>query len=475
MDGPPQHMLISLTGIVGVLSLYLFCVLAGESLARSRSGPLRELAKSGNDSAKLARVILMRPERYLLGSQIVMLACCLVAGYLSVRICEGALYASMAEALHSLGVPPELDPFGRLIVTALVFGAVIIFALTFAQFARALAGNCPEQVLAWIAFPLILLTRALNPLVFILRSVAGRVLGWFGCSLPESRPASVSRKEMHELLLRKGRSSDLEKEEKEMLEGVFTFSQTVVREIMTPRKDIVSVDSASSFEAIVATFVNEGFSRILVTGSGLDEVKGILIAKDFLPFIGKKPPTFDIESFLRRPYIVPVSKPVDDLLHEMRRDSVHLAVVVDEHGGTDGIVTIEDLLEEIVGEIFDEFDSPAEEIEVIKTKSGDFLADGSVTIDTLNTVYNFDLPDGDYDTLAGFILQQLGHIPALGETLEYDGFMLRVEQLSKNRIKLVRFIRQKKPSVSSKLEQGALPSGSEQIESPILKTGTENR
>lgn len=473
MDSHPSTLLLSGLGVAGTVVVYLFCVLGHEAILRSRSGPLRERAKQGSHSAKLARVILTSPERYIIASQVWMVLSCLFAGLLLVRLSLADLGAAWLSG--QLG----LEHYGALIELAIVLmGALLVAAVTvfLAQFARALARGCPEDVLCRGSRLLIAMGKLLSPVIRAVELLAGSFLRSLGSQLPAARQRAMSVNEITELVQSGAISGGIEDDDRELLEGVFSFSQTVVREVMTPRNDIVYIEDTAALESIVDLFVTEGFSRVLVVGSGgLDDIKGILIAKDFLPFIGRSDPDFSLAAYIRKPYIVPVSKAVDDLLREMRRDSVHIAIVVDEHGGTDGIVTIEDLLEEIVGEIFDEFDAPEEEVDVIKTKSGDLLAEGSVTIDDLNDIYHFDFPDGDYDTLAGFVLQQLGHIPKLGETLEYRSTVLRIEQVSRNRIKLVRIMGRKNGSKSNDLSlarEARAERSRDTGPARVLKTGT---
>ncbi|MBX7145654.1 MAG: CBS domain-containing protein, partial [Oligoflexia bacterium] len=175
-------------------------------------------------------------------------------------------------------------------------------------------------------------------------------------------------------------------------------------------------------------------------------------AKDFISLLNQPGAKFELKRFMRRAYFVSNTKKVDRLLEEFRRDAVHFAVVLDEYGGVDGVVTLEDLIEEIVGEIFDEHDSPLEEASVVRTTSGDLLVDGSMLIDDLNINHDFDFPEGEYDTLAGFFIHSLGRIPALGEELEFKHLKLRVEEMSHNRITQVRIVGAKKTSDSRTLQ-----------------------
>jgi len=185
---------------------------------------------------------------------------------------------------------------------------------------------------------------------------------------------------------------------------------------------------------LVAIFAKEGVSRVLVCGKELDEVRGMLVAKDLLPFVGRSLSGVRWQTFVRPAYIVPDTKPVRQLLKELRQQGIHFAVVLNEHGSVDGIVTLEDLVEEIVGDIFDEFDTPAERGQLSAVRDGLIVVDGKLPIETLRHDHGVDIPDGDYDTVAGFVLSQLGRVPSEGESLDCAGWSFTVSEVHKHRV-----------------------------------------
>jgi len=361
-------------------------------------------------------------------------------------LCALLLGGVVVEFLHQEVFTPGVALGAALDASAkiAVLFALLLVTLGTAQIAKAVAFAHPETILCAAAVPLRLWSTVSRPIVFLLGGALSRILGFFRVEAPAEREFGVSADEISEIVELSSEAGEIEEDEKEMIQGVITMSDTVVREIMTPRTDIVSVTPEMTLDAVVAVFVREGLSRVLVVGNDLDDVKGVLIAKDLMPLVGKVDPSFNLTRLVRPVYFVLNNKKIDELLAEFKREAVHFAVVLDEHGGVDGVVTVEDLLEEIVGDIFDEHDSPAEEADVIKTKSGDLIVDGATAIGDLNEQHGLAFPTGEYDTVAGFVLHQLGRIPAVGEILECEGGVrVRVEETAQNRVLKLRIMQRK--------------------------------
>jgi putative hemolysin len=390
--------------------------------------------------------VLSRASRHLISLQIGEL----LSG-LAIGIC-------LVELLHS---PGFLDSIGTLypqqplVPGVLLFGLlvflIVALGLVSVTVAKSISYAVPEKVLSWILLPLVFVNRLLKPFTLIPVVVSTKLLSYFNLNLPTERELAVSAEELSEIVERSSEAGEIQDEERDLFRGVVEFSDTLVREVMTPRADIAFVKEGAGLEEIKSAFIDNGFSRLLVVGDDLDTVRGILIAKDLIPLAGQDASEFEIEALLRPAHFISVLQPVDEVLRELQREATHLAVLLDEHGGVDGIVTIEDLIEEIVGEIFDEFDSPEDEEEVQHTKAGELLVDGGMLIDDLNEMHDFDFPSGEYDTLAGFVIDKLGCIPEVGEMLVYDGVHLQVEEVSQSRVTLLR--------ISQQMESS--PSGSE--------------
>ena len=232
------------------------------------------------------------------------------------------------------------------------------------------------------------------------------------------------------------------KEEKNMLEGIVRFGDETAKEVMTSRQDVVDLDFRSSFSEVLKCIVENNYSRIPVYQNSIDNVRGILYIKDLLPHLGK-PASFRWQSLIRPPYFVPETKKIDDLLREFQANKVHIAIVVDEFGGTSGIVTLEDILEEIVGEINDEYDE--DEKSYVRINANTYVFEGKTLLSDFYKVLKlddetFEEIEGDADTLAGLMLELKGDFPAVHEKLEYHNFTFEIMELDERRISKVKVI-----------------------------------
>jgi CBS domain containing-hemolysin-like protein len=228
----------------------------------------------------------------------------------------------------------------------------------------------------------------------------------------------------------------IEEEEKEMIASIFEFGETLVREVMVPRIDVEAVSVDDDMLGALDVILREGHSRIPVYSGSIDNIAGVLYAKDLLRYLRDGRTDVPLTKILRPAYFIPESKKVDELLQELQARKVHVAIVVDEYGGTAGLVTIEDLLEEIVGEIQDEYD--AEEPAVEELSATQYLFDARVALDEVNKLLGVELPAEGGDTLGGFIYSQLGKVPAVGDTIELDNVRIEVLSVAGRRIKQVR-------------------------------------
>jgi len=233
---------------------------------------------------------------------------------------------------------------------------------------------------------------------------------------------------------------ELEEEEKEMIHSIFEFGDTVVREIMVPRTDMVCVSSDTSIDELVSIIKEKGHTRIPVYQESIDKIEGIINAKDLIPLISNSKKDFDLLKLARPAIFVPESKKIDDLLRLFQKKRQHMAVVVDEYGGTAGLVTLEDVIEEIVGEIRDEYDQE-EQLLFRKLEENVFLVNAKIDIESLNELINIDIPTGeDYDTLGGFILELTGSVPQKNEVIRYGDYELIVQEVVHNRIIQVKIV-----------------------------------
>ncbi|HJP03861.1 MAG: transporter associated domain-containing protein [Gammaproteobacteria bacterium] len=249
-----------------------------------------------------------------------------------------------------------------------------------------------------------------------------------------------SRNDLIEMLDGKRWKSVLEKQELRMLKGVLQVSQMQVREVMVPRSHMVVLEREAPMDELLQTIVKCGHSRFPVIGEDRDEVAGILLAKDVLRFFVESPgKTLDVTGFLRPATFIPESKRLDTLLQEFRSGRNHMAIVVDEYGGTSGLLTIEDVLEEIVGEIDDEHDP--QEAELIQEQGSHWNVMALTRIDEFNEYFSCNLDDDDYETIGGLIMREFGRLPRRGESIRRDGFEFTVVQADRRRIHRLEVIR----------------------------------
>lgn len=236
----------------------------------------------------------------------------------------------------------------------------------------------------------------------------------------------------------------IDEDEGEMIEGIFDLKQTVAREIMLPRTHLVALPVDADRDRVLNTIIDSGHSRIPVYKQNVDQIVGILNAKDLLPLWLKEESEFDVEGILRESFFVPETKRIKDLLDELRTRKSHLAVIVDEYGGTAGIVTIEDIVEEIIGEIRDEHD--VEEELFVPQADGSVVVSARVGLDDFEEHFDVVLPRGGYDTLGGFIIHVMGKVPAKGEETAYQGLTICVRSGDEKRITRVLVTRDSSPA-----------------------------
>jgi len=405
---------------------YIFFIVASLSIARSRTARLEELVEQGVFGANGAQRLLQVSDSYLLYTQVGRFLSSTGAGFcLAFLLRDIAAFFATADGKGTT--------YGPLLAVA-VLGVFIISTLVTVQVAKSLSLQFPERCLSLASLPLRLSYPFFGPIVVFLHSAVSRVLGRFHVRPVNEREMAVSADDLSEIVKMSSEVGALEQNEMELIEGVVELSERVVHEVMTPRTDVVWVRNDAPVGEVVRICTEHSVSRILVCGTDLDDVRGILLIKDLLKFVGSHVAADAWRPYVRQVHFIPNTKAVDELLIEMREKGIHLSVVLDEHGGVDGVVTLEDLVEEIVGEIFDEFDVPSEEQKQCYERDGAWLVDGALQIAVLRDEFGLDLPDGNYDTVAGLILEHLGRVPNAGEAFGLDGFEFHVLELHKQRV-----------------------------------------
>ncbi len=300
---------------------------------------------------------------------------------------------------------------------------------------KTFAAKYADSVALWVARPIEWLTVVLYPLIRVLSAVSAVLVRPLGGRINVRSPL-VTEEEIR-LLVKMGEEEGvIEETERQMIHSIFEFGDTVAREIMVPRIDIVCVEDTAPLDEILRVILAEGHSRIPVYHDSVDHIVGVVHVKDLLSHLKAGRHTVPAKEIMRSPFFVPEGKRLDALFRELRRKMIHMAIVVDEYGGTAGLVTIEDLLEEIVGPIHDEYDVEEKLVEIVNERVA--RVDGRMNIEEVNDLLGLALPPGEVDTLGGFVYTLLGHVPTQGETVPYDGLEICVERLEGQRIAKVR-------------------------------------
>ena len=399
---------------------------------------LTQLSEDGNRSAQLAQRLTEDPSRFLATIQIAIT----FLGFLSGAVGAAAFSRHVAPLIRLIPLDFIRDAAGSIafvLVTLLIaLASIIVGELV----PKTLALTFPERLALLVARPIAFLQGFLSPIVWLVSRVSAVLVRMLG---GRERPQGgyLSTEELKLLVETGSEQGGIEEEEKEMIHGVIELGDKRVHEVMVPRIGIRAVNVDDPLDEVLDTIVAAGHSRLPVFDESLDNIVGILYAKDLLPYLkgdGRANGPINIREIARPPVYVPESKPVDDLLHEMQAAKRHIAIVVDEYGGTAGLVTMEDVVEEIVGEIEDEYDAEDSSIEDIST-DGEiaFRLDGRVSMDDLRDL--FDLPSDDepdeeaYDTVGGFVVHRVGRIPLPGADLPFrDDVRIVVEAAEPRRV-----------------------------------------
>jgi putative hemolysin len=412
-----------------------FFVAAEIALVSIRRSRVEQLVDEGSSGARRVRRLLEDPGRFLAVSQLGLT----VIGFFASAYAAVSLVETLTRILVGLGMDESGAHGLSLVVVTVVLS---LFTIIFAELVpKTLALANTERFAIALSLPIDFLARALGPLIKLLTGVTAAITRLFGANV--SNEAQITAEELRLIVERGGEQGVLEAEEEQMINSIIELGERRLHEVMIPRIAIVALPAAATLEEAIDKVVDEGHSRIPVYEESVDEVVGILYAKDLLPFLkSSSGPRPAVRSLLRPPVFVPESMTIDDLLHEFQRRKVHIAIVLDEYGGTAGLVTIEDLLEEIVGEIQDEYDT--EEPMVVRLSDDEARVDGRADVDDLAELFDLDLglEDADeYDTVGGLIYHRIGGVPTPGDQIDVDGLSLTVESTDGRRVGKVLVVR----------------------------------
>jgi putative hemolysin len=409
--------------IVCAVLLLGFVSLAEAALVSVDRVRVRQLAADGDARAELL-VDLTERRQEILSSLI-------IASTFSILVIS-ALVTTLTIRLWGIHQVP--------VSTAVTLAAV----LTLFEIApKSYSASQPDRVALGVARPIALLHRALRPVASALNAIAQFLIGKvmvkvFGGSVSLAGHA-FSDEEIKQLVTAGERGGEVQEEAAELIHGVIEFADKVAREVMVPRTDMVCLPQEALASEAVKVIEEFGHSRIPIYADDLDHIMGIVYAKDLLTQLQQGTPAATVAEVARPAHFVPESKGLDDLLPEMQQRRVHIAIVIDEYGGTAGLLTIEDLLEEIVGEIVDEYDREEAQIRMVSADEG--IVDARAGVNDVEEAFGVELPQGEFDSIGGFVLDRIGRLPEAGEELEARGLRIRVEEVNAHRIQKLRVTR----------------------------------
>lgn len=438
----------SLSFISFILSLLLvlflvlgngFFVASEFALVAVRKSRIESLADAGNKAAIRLLELLNNLNAYISATQLGITLFSLALGYvaepaivqyldpflLRVGKATGATFLSNPTLVHTISF-------------AIAFTFITFMHIVFGELApKTVALELSEKVALLIALPLQVFYKIFYYPIRLLDWTGIRTVRLFGLH-PSNEHASIyTEDEIRQLINISQKSGHLNEEERKLINQVFEFSETTVREAMIPRTEIYAISAMTSVEDMVKAFEESGYSRLPVYRDSMDDIAGVIHSKDVMSYL-LQPENYRLEKILRKPVYVVDTARLEDVLRQMQKEKFHFGFVVDEHGGIEGIITLEDLLEEIVGEIADEYDEEVAE-QIHKQKDGSYLLDGSLAVRDLNRKLGLNVPVSEgYTTIAGFLMSEAGQVLEQGETVPYNGHIFKIEEVDKRRILKVR-------------------------------------
>jgi len=436
-----MNLFLELLAVAALILLNAFFVAAEYGLVTSRRTRIEELGHEGNRRAKRVLGLVSDPPRFIAAMQLGVTLTSLAIGALGEHALTKAFDPVMATAV-AVALAYLLLTFFHVVIGELVPKGV---ALGHSE-GTALALAAPVR--AFFAFAW--------PLIWVLQRTTNLVLGLLGLEPPGGETEVHSEAELKMLLNVSTERGEIEEGEQEMLYKVFDFADKEAADVMVPRPEVVALSVSLPSEECLRAVMESPYTRYPVYRDSLDDIVGILHVRDlFRAIVDRGLATVEVEQLVRPAYVVPETKDLAALLTEFRRTNQHMAIVIDEYGGMEGIVTLEDLLEEIVGEIEDEFDLPDESVEQVDEDT--IRIDGTFPIEDFNEQFRTELQVEDYHTLAGFVFGQLGRAPEPGDEISHDGLVFRVEEVEGQRIdKLaVTFERRREERERDGAEEGA--------------------
>jgi len=429
-DNSLSIILLKILSVIVLVFINGFFVAAEFAFVAVRKSRIETLASDGKPSAQRLMGILNNLNPYLSASQLGITLASLGLGALGEPVVEAILGGWLVL------LPESLRHFTSYFIA---FAIVTSLHIILGEQAPKLFGLAmAERVAMATSLPMLIFYKVFKPFIHSLDWASAKTVNIFGLNATSEHASIYTEDEIRQLITISEESGHLNKEERKLINRVFEFSETTVREAMIPRTEIVAIPANSSLEEIARAFREHGYSRLPVYGDSLDDMRGVLHGKDVMQYLLVKPRMFKLDRVLKKPYYVVDTARLEDVLRQMQREKFHFGFVVDEHGGVEGIITLEDLLEEIVGDISDEHDEEVNE-QIKEESDGSFILDGGLAVRDLNKRCEMNLPVSDaYTTIAGFLMAEAGQILTEGETVPFNGHIFKIERVEKRRILQVR-------------------------------------
>ncbi|HEX7596399.1 MAG TPA: hemolysin family protein [Gemmatimonadaceae bacterium] len=421
----------SLIAVLGLVALNGFFVAAEFSLVAARRSKLDEMIAQGDRAARTVQTALQHLDRYIAATQLGITTASLALGWIGEPI--------LAQLFDRIFRTVGLNPSPTAIHVAAV--PVAFFILTFLHIVlgelapKSIALTSPEKTARAVVRPLLVFSRVMSPFIWVFNGAANSLLRLFGVE-PINDPEGHSPDEIRFLVMQAHARGTLDESDRAMLAGVLDFHEKKARDVMRPRTEVVALDIEATEEEVWEILRRERYSRYPVYRDSLDDVTGVFLAKDLWLHSGDAP--FNLADFVREPMYVPDSRPAERVLDDLRKTRAHMAVVLDEYGGTAGIVTMEDLVEEVVGDIADEYDFASRESIVT---DGVLELAGSLSLIDVRSDYRIQIPEGDWTTLGGYAFAKLGRLPRMGDRIPIPGGEMEVVAMDGRRIAALRIHR----------------------------------
>jgi CBS domain containing-hemolysin-like protein len=430
----PAHYEISTFYLIATVFLVLlngFFVAAEFAMVRVRGSQIEIKAKSGSGVAKVARGILHNLDGYLAATQLGITIASLALGVVGEEVATNVVIRGF------MAVGINLSSGFITASHILAFTFITVLHIVFGELApKSIAIQKSVRTVLAVSLPLRFFFVFFKPLIWLLNGFANFILKLLGINTLEGGEAHHSSEELQYLLEQGKESGALDSNEHELIQNVFDFNERVVKNIMVPRTKISGIDINSTKQELLDLIITEGYSRMPVYDDVIDKIIGIVHAKDILPLLARNEEIV-LKDIIRKPYFIPETKKINDLMAELQQKRIQIAIVLDEFGGTAGMVTLEDIVEELVGEIQDEYDEEKPIVE--KVNDREFIVNALAPIYDVNEHLPHDLPeDGDFDTVSGWLGDIFGKIPDVGEQKESNGYNITVLRKSDQNIESVK-------------------------------------